>query len=63
MCEPAGRMLDRLRWIFPLAVALALPLAGAVLAVVRFVDGNRDEALRLAAASLLGLMLYALLLT
>ena len=56
-------MLDRLRWIFPLAVALALPLAGAVLAAVRYADGQRDEALRLAAATLLGLALYALLLT
>lgn len=56
-------MLDRLRWIFPLAIALVLPLAGAVLAVVRYAGGDRDEALRLAAASLLGLMLYALLLT
>jgi hypothetical protein len=54
-------MLDRLRWIFPYAVALALPLAGAILAVVRYADGDRDEALRLAAASLLGLCLYALL--
>jgi Na+-driven multidrug efflux pump len=56
-------MLDRLRWIFPYAVALALPLAGAVLAAVRYADGDRDEALRLAAAALLGLCLYALLFT
>ena len=63
MCEPAGRMLDRLRWIFPYAVAVALPLAGVVLAAVRYADRDRDEALRLAAASLLGLCLYALLLT
>ncbi len=56
-------MLDRLRWIFPYAVAVALPLAGVVLAVVRYADGDRDEALRLAAASLLGICLYALLLS
>ena len=62
MCEPAGRMLDRLRWIFPFAIAVALPLAGVVLAVVRYADGDRDMALRLAAASLLGVCLYALLL-
>jgi hypothetical protein len=55
-------MLDRLRWIFPYAVAVARPLAGAVLAVVRYADGDRDEALRLAAASVLGLALYGLLL-
>jgi len=30
--------------------------------VVRFTDGDRDDGLRLAAASLLGLALYALLL-
>ena len=56
-------MLDRLRWVFPYAVALALPLAGVVLAVVRYADGERDEALRLAAAAVLGVALYALLLT
>jgi hypothetical protein len=56
-------MLDRLRWIFPYAVAVALPLAGAVLAVVRYADGDRDEGMRIAAATVLGLALYALLLT
>ncbi|MGI9096973.1 MAG: hypothetical protein ACR2H2_00475 [Solirubrobacteraceae bacterium] len=56
-------MLDRLRWLFPFAVAVALPLAGIILAGVRFAQGNRDEALRLAGAALLGGALYALLLT
>ncbi len=55
-------MLDRLRVLFPYIVAVALPLAGAVLAVLRFVESDRDGALRIAAASLLGLALYALLL-
>lgn len=55
-------MLDRLRLSFPYILAVALPLVGAVLAVVRLVDGDRDEALRIAAASVLGLALYALLL-
>ena len=55
-------MLDRLRMLFPSIVAVALPLAGAVLAAVRFADGDRDDALRIAAASVLGLALYALLL-
>ena len=41
-------MLDRLRGLFPVIVAVALPLAGAVLAIVRFADGDRDEGLRLA---------------
>ena len=56
-------MLDRLRWIFPFAIAVALPLAGVVLAVVRYAAGDGDMAFRLAAASLLGICLYALLLT
>ena len=56
-------MLDRLRWIFPYAVAVVLPLAGVVLAVVRYAERDRDDALRLAAASLLGGCLYALLFT
>ena len=43
-------MLDRLRGCFRYIVAVALPLAGAVLAVVRFADGDRDEALRSRAA-------------
>ena len=55
-------MLDRLRLSFPYFLAVALPLVGAVLAALRFGDGDRDDALRIAAASLLGLALYALLL-
>jgi hypothetical protein len=54
-------MLDLLRRLFPYVVAVALPLAGAVLAVVRFADGDRDDGLRLAAASVLGVFLYLLL--
>ena len=55
-------MLDRLRMLFPYIVALALPLAGVIIAVIRYADGERDDALRIAAAALLGLSLYALLL-
>jgi hypothetical protein len=55
-------MLDHLRRLFPYIVAVVLPLAGAVLAVLRFADHDRDEGLRIAAASALGLFLYALLL-
>jgi hypothetical protein len=55
-------MLDRLRVWFPYIVAVALPLAGAILAILRFTEGDREDGLRLAAASLLGLALYALLL-
>jgi hypothetical protein len=52
-------MLDRLRWIFPFVVAVVLPLAGVLLAAARFADGDRDEARLLAAATLLGVALYA----
>jgi hypothetical protein len=55
-------MLDRLRVAFPYIVAIALPLAGVVIAVVRATQGERDEGLRIAAAAFLGLCLYALLL-
>jgi hypothetical protein len=54
-------MLDLLRRLFPYIVAVALPLAGAVLAIVRFAGGDRDDGLRLAAASVLGASLYLLL--
>jgi hypothetical protein len=53
-------MLDRLRWVFPYAVAVALPLAGVVLAGARVSAGDRDDALRIAAASVLGFCLYGL---
>ena len=56
-------MLDRLRVAFPYLVAVALPLAGIVIAAVRFMQEARDDALRIAVASLLGLCLYGLLLT
>jgi hypothetical protein len=59
ICEPAG-VLDRLRWLFPFVVALLFPLAGAVLAAARFVEGNGDEGRQLAGVTLLGASLYAL---
>lgn len=59
ICEPA-RVLDRLRWLFPLVVAVVLPLAGAILTAARLAEGDRDEARALAAATLLGVALYAL---
>ena len=55
-------MLDRLRELFPLVLAVALPLVGAVFAIIRFSDGHRDGGLRIGAATLRGLALYALLL-
>lgn len=56
-------MLDFLRGIFLYVVAVALPLAGAILAIVKFTEDDRDEALRIGFATLLGLCLYALLLS
>jgi hypothetical protein len=56
-------MLDFLRGIFVYVVAVALPLAGAILAIVKLGDGDRDEAIRIGAAALLGACVYALLLT
>ena len=56
-------MLDRLRRLFPFVIAVALPLAGLVLAGARLVEGSRDEGVRLLAATALGAALYALVLT
>jgi hypothetical protein len=56
-------LLDFLRRNFAYFVAVGLPLAGAVMAIAKYVDGGRDEALRIAAASVLGVCLYALLLS
>ncbi len=56
-------VLDFLRSIFIYIVAVALPAAGVVLALVQYTKGERDEGIRLAAASLLGIFLYLLLLT
>jgi len=58
-----ARVLDVLRVGFPYIVAFFLPFAGAVIAVVRFSQGDRDEALRIAAVAVLGLfLLYGLVL-
>ena len=56
-------MLDRLRIAFPYIVAVALPLAGLIIALLRFSQGERDDALRIAVAAFLGMCLYGLFLT
>ena len=56
-------VLDFLRTNFALFLAVALPLAGALLAIVAYTRGERDHALRISAATVLGICLYALLLT
>ena len=55
-------VLDFLRRNFAYFVAVALPLAGVILAIVKVADGDRDAGLGIAAAALLGVCLYALLL-
>jgi hypothetical protein len=55
-------VLDFLRTNFALFVAVALPLAGVVMAIAKVGAGDRDEGLRIAGFSVLGLCLYALLL-
>jgi len=59
----SGRVLDFLRANFIYIVAFLLPMAGAVIAVWRYTEGERDEAARALAASLLGAVAYAFLLT
>ncbi len=55
-------VLDFLRANFAYFVAVALPLAGIVMAIAKLASGDREDGLRIAAASLLGCFLYALLL-
>jgi len=54
------QILDFLRAIFPYAVAAFFPLAGLIFAVVKLTEGDRVEAARLLAATVLGICLYAL---
>lgn len=56
-----NRVLDGLRLSFIYIVALVLPLAGAIIAAIRYAEGDRDEATKVAAAALLGISVYALL--
>ncbi|MGH2899386.1 MAG: hypothetical protein ACRDMZ_11980 [Solirubrobacteraceae bacterium] len=58
-----AQILDRLRVWFPYIVAVALPLAGIVIALLRYSQGDRDDALRIAVAAFLGICLYGLLLS
>ena len=55
-------VLDFLRANYAYFVAVVLPLAGIVIAIAKLADGDRDDGLRIAAASLLGVCLYAVLL-
>jgi hypothetical protein len=49
--------------LLPLAIALAVPLAGVVLALQVWVNGNRRRSLRVVAAAVLGTCAWAIALT
>jgi hypothetical protein len=54
---------ERLADVFPLVLAVVLPLAGVLLALQNLVAGDRRQAARLLAATLLGAFLYVLIFT
>lgn len=56
-------ILDWLRANFIYIVAIILPLAGAVLAVAKFSEGDRHEGTRILAATVCGAFLYLIALT
>ncbi|MBA2348000.1 MAG: hypothetical protein H0V81_06880 [Solirubrobacterales bacterium] len=55
-------MKERAALIFPYALAIALPLVGLVLALTKITEERLDEAAAIALATVLGCVLYALLL-
>jgi hypothetical protein len=56
-------ILDWLRASFIYLFSALLPLAGAVMAVVRLTEGERDEAARVLAASVAGALVWLIVLT
>jgi hypothetical protein len=56
-------ILDWLRANFIYIVSALLPLAGAVMAVVRLSEGERDEGARVLAASVAGAFVWLIVLT
>jgi hypothetical protein len=49
--------------VFPFVLAAALPLAGLAMAGFQYSEGDRDYAGRLGLASLLGVVIWTLVLT
>jgi len=49
-----ARLFELLRTAFPYIVAFFLPLAGLVLAIVKFAEGERERGLRIGATAVLG---------
>jgi hypothetical protein len=54
---------ERAVGVFPFVLAAILPLAGLLMAGFRYTEGDRDFAGRLALASLLGVVIWTLVLT
>ena len=55
-------MKERLIQSFPYVLAAALPLAGIILALLRFAEKRPQEGFQVAAAAVFGAFVYALLL-
>jgi hypothetical protein len=49
-----SRVLAFLRVAFPYIIAFFLPLAGLVLGIIKFAEGERDRGLRIMATAVLG---------
>ena len=54
------RVRSRLAEAFPIVLAVVVPLAGLLLALQHAATGDRRQAARIGAATLLGAFLYAL---
>ena len=54
-------MRSRLAEVFPLVLAIVVPLAGLLLALQHLATGDRRQAGRIGAATALGACLYALI--
>jgi hypothetical protein len=54
---------ERAAAVFPFVLSAALPLAGLVLAGLRYAEGDREYGTRLALAALLGVFAWMLVLT
>ena len=55
-------MKERAAQLFPFALAVALPLVGLVLALTKITEERLDEAAAIGLATLVGCLIYALLL-
>lgn len=56
-------LLDRAPAVFPLALAVVVPLVGLLLALERLAAGDRAQALRIGLATVIGVCVWAAILT